>query len=381
VGASLQLGRVAGIRIGLHWSLVVVFVLIAWTLSTGVFPETNPDLSDRAHVAMGIVASLLFIVSILLHELGHALQARRERIEIEGITLWLFGGVATFRGAFPTAGAEFRVAVGGPLVSLALAILFVAFALVGLPEEADGVSAWLGYVNFSLLVFNLIPALPLDGGRILHAALWHFRGDFGWATRVGAALGRGFGYLLIGLGVAMFVFQGAFSGAWLAFLGWFLLAAASGEVRYAAARQALGGLRVRDLMAPEPVTVPPDLSLGRFMDEVVWRRRYTTYPVVEDGRAVGLLPFRCVAEVPRGEWDGRTVRNCMLGLDKVPVLEPDEEALEALGELQESAINRGLVVDGDRLVGLLSITDLARALEAAPRRRRPPAATPADVRE
>jgi Zn-dependent protease/CBS domain-containing protein len=373
VGAGLELGRIAGIRIAVHWSLLVVFVLIAWTLATGVFPETNPDLSDNARVVAGLVAATLFVLSILLHELGHALQARRDRMEIDGIMLWLFGGVATFRGGFPSAGAEFRVAVAGPLVSLALGIAFVALAVVGLPESADAVAAWLGYVNLSLLVFNLIPALPLDGGRILHSALWHFREDSLWATRVGAGLGRAFGYLLIGLGVAMFVFQGAFSGAWLAFLGWFLLAAAGSEARYATARQALAGIRVRDLMVPDPVSVPPDLTLGRFMDDVVWQRRYTTYPVVDGaGRAVGLLPFRCVAEVPRAEWDARRVQDCMLTLEQVPILDPDEEAIDALAELQESEVGRGLVLVGDRLAGLLSMTDVARAFEAAPRRRQPP---------
>jgi predicted transcriptional regulator len=175
----------------------------------------------------------------------------------------------------------------------------------------------------------------------------------------------------------MFVFQGAFSGAWLAFLGWFLLSAAAGEARYATARQALSGIRVRDLMVPDPVSVPPDLPLGRFMDEIVWRRRYTTYPVVDAGRAVGLLPFRCVAEVPRAEWDSRRVQDCMLPLEKVPLLDPDTEAIDALAELQESEVGRGLVLDGDRLAGLLSMTDLARAFEAAPRRRQPPAPTPA----
>jgi Zn-dependent protease/CBS domain-containing protein len=366
--ASLSLGSIAGIRIGVHWSLLVVAALLVWTLSTGIFPDTNPDLSESARIAGAVVAAALFFLSVLLHELGHALQARREQMEIDGIVLWLFGGVATFRSGFPSAGAEFRVAVAGPLVSLVLGVLFVALALVGLPESADAVVAWLGYVNLSLLVFNLIPAVPLDGGRILHSALWQSRGDFGWATRIGAVLGRGFGFLLIGLGIAMFVFYGSFSGAWLVFLGWFLLSAATSEARFYAAREALSGLRVRDLMTPDPVTVTPDLSVGRFVDEVVGPRRYTTYPVVENGRVVGLLPFRCVAEVPRTDWDARTVRECMLVLDQVPIVAPDDDAVDALETVGSSEVKRALVLEDDRLVGLLSITDLARALEMPPRR-------------
>jgi Zn-dependent protease/CBS domain-containing protein len=374
MGSSLTLGRIAGIRIGVHWSWLVVFALLVWTLSNGIFDETNPDLSSGTRVTIAVIAAVLFFVSVLLHELGHALQARREKIEIEGITLWLFGGVATLRGGFQSAGAEFRIAVAGPIVSLALGILFVALALVGLPEAVDAVVAWLGYVNLSLLVFNLVPAVPLDGGRILHAALWQVRRDFGWATRIGAAFGRGFGYLLIGAGIAMFVFAGSFSGAWLVFLGWFLLAAATSEARFYAAREALAGLRVRDLMSRDPVTVDAGASLGRIVDAVIGPRRYTTYPVVDDGRVVGLLPFRCVAQVPRTEWDARTVRDCMLDLDEVPILDADDDAIDALEKVSGSEVNRALVLDGNRLLGLLSITDLGRALEAAPRRRPPASA-------
>jgi hypothetical protein len=184
-------------------------------------------------------------------------------------------------------------------VSLLLGVGFVLIALArGVPQADDGVLAWLGYINLTLLVFNLLPALPLDGGRLLRAALWRFKEDFVWATRIGADVGRGFGYLFIAGGIALFVFEGAFSGAWLAFVGWFVLAAATADARYVLAREALSGLRVRDLMTRNPASVPADLTLGRFMDDVVWGRRHTTNPVVDDGRALGLLPFRCVAQSP-----------------------------------------------------------------------------------
>lgn len=369
MGSSLELGRIAGIRIGIHWSWLAVFALFVWTLAANVFPSTNPDLAAGTHIAMAVVAAALFFGSVLLHELGHALQARRERIEIEGITLWLFGGVATLKGAFASAGAEFRVAVAGPIVSLVLGVLFVFVALLDPPEAIEGVAAWLGYVNIALLVFNLAPAVPLDGGRILHAALWQRSGDFARSTETAAAFGRGFGYVLIAGGAAIALAGNAFSGVWLAFLGWFLLSAASAESRYATARHALQGLLVRDLMAREPVTVHPDLTLGQVMDDVVWRKRFTTYPVAEDGVPLGLLPFRRMAEVPRDEWDSRHVRECMLDATAVPVYAEDADALEAFAGLTQTAIGRGLVVDRHgRLVGLLSVTDLARALEAPPRR-------------
>jgi Zn-dependent protease/predicted transcriptional regulator len=370
VTTSIPLGRLFGIRIGINWSWLVVFALIAWTLASGIFPETNPGLSDAAYAWMAVVAALLFFASILLHELGHALQARREGMEIDGITLWLFGGVARFRGTFPSAGAEFRIAVAGPLVSLALGLLFSLGAwAVSSRGAVDGVAAWLGYINLTLLVFNLLPALPLDGGRVLRSALWHFRGSFRSATRVAASVGRGLGYLLIAAGVFLFIFQGSFSGAWLAFVGWFLLQAATAEDRYLLVQDALGGLRVADLMVRSPVTVEPEMSIGRFMDEVAWSRRYTTYPVVEDGQPLGLLAFRCVANVPRAEWDARRVEECMIPAERVPSVHETESAVEALADLGESDVHRAFVLDRGRLVGFLSITDLTRALEVGGRRR------------
>ena len=303
---SIELGRIFGIRIGVNWSWLVVVALIVWTLAVGIFPETNPGLSDGTYVAMAVVAAVLFFASLLLHELGHAVQARHEGMEIEGITLWLFGGVAQFRGMFPSAGAEFRIAIAGPLVSLVLGVAFsLAAWLVPTHESVDAVAAWLGYINLTLLVFNLLPALPLDGGRVLRSALWQLQGDFASATHRAARVGRGFGYFFIAAGIALFIFEGAFSGAWLAFMGWFLLQAATAEDRYVMVSEALGDLRVRDLMIRDPVTVPADMSLGQFMDEVAWTRRYTSYPVVENGRVAGLLAFRCVAEVPRSEWESR----------------------------------------------------------------------------
>jgi len=372
MGSSVRIGRIAGIEFGVNWSWLVVFALIVWTLASAIFPSTNPGLSKGTHIAMAIVAAFLFFSSLLLHEFGHALQARREGIEIDGITLWLFGGVARFKGSFKTAGAEFRVAIAGPLVSLALGVFFALIALInGIPSAVDGVVAWLGYINLSLLVFNLIPAPPLDGGRVLHSALWQWRGDFVWATRVAANFGRGFGYLLIAGGIAMLIFESSFSGAWLAFLGWFLLNAATAEARYLLTQQALSGLRVRDVMTSDPVVVSPDITLAEFMDTIAFSQRHTTYPVVENGKAVGLLPFRCVANVPRGEWEVKRVRDCLIPLDDVPVLGEGEEAVDALAELSQSDGGHGLVVSNGGLAGIISTSDLARALEARRRRSAP----------
>jgi len=183
---------------------------------------------------------------------------------------------------------------------------------------------------------------------------------------VASAVGRGFGFLFIGLGLFMLIVEGAFSGAWLAFIGWFLLQAATGEARYVGTKQALDGLLVRDLMIRQPVTVNADLTLGQFMDDVAWSRRYTTYPVLERGRPIGLLAFRSVASVPRDEWNTSRVRDAMVPRDEVPLLDEAQPAIDALAELSGSDVHRGLVVEDGSLVGLLSITDLARALEVGP---------------
>lgn len=368
---SIRLGRVAGIEIGVNWSWFAIFALLVWTLSEGILPDQNPGLSHGAYLAMAIVATVCFFTSLLAHELGHALVARREGMQIEGITLWLFGGVAKFRGSFPSAGAEFRIAIAGPLVSLAIGVTLILVALARLPVQVDGVVSWLGYINLFLLAFNMLPALPLDGGRVLRSALWRWQRDYAKATRLAANVGRGFGLLFVAAGIFLLIFEGEFSGAWLAFIGWFLLQAAGSEARYALTRQALAGVRVRDLMSREPATVEPHATLGAFMDGVAWSRRFTTYPVVDDGRVLGLLAFRGVAEVPRAEWDTRTVASCMIPRERVPVVHEDDEAEAALAALMESGVHRAFVLEGERLVGLLSITDVLRALDvAAPRRRR-----------
>jgi len=376
MNGNLSVGRYGGVELRLNWSLLAVVALIVWSLAEGVFPDQNPGLSHNTYLGMAVVASLLFLASIALHELGHSWVALREGLEVDSITLWLFGGVSQLKGRFASPGAEFRIAVSGPLVSIGLGVLFVAIARAGAPTEVDGVAAWLGYINLILAAFNLLPAAPLDGGRVLHAALWRAKGDFAWATRVASEVGQVFAYLFIGLGLAMLFFQGSFSGAWLAFIGWFLLQGARAEARYVATEQALGDLRVRDLMVRDPVTVDADATLGHFMDDVAWSQRLTTYPVLEENMPVGLLVFASVAAVPRSDWDTRRVRDTMIPLDKVPQLSEDALAVDALQELSAPTGNRALVIDDGHLAGLLSITDIARALEVGRTPARAPSTRP-----
>jgi Zn-dependent protease len=367
VSSTLTLGRIAGIRIGVHWSWLLVFGLMVWSLSQTVFPRQNPGLSESDYRTMAVAATILLFASLLLHELGHAVQARREGMEIDGITLWLFGGVASFRGTFPGPGAEFRISVAGPIVTLVLGAAFIALAASAqLPETADGVVFWLGYINLSLLVFNLLPALPLDGGRILRAGLWRLRRDYLWATRIAAETGRATGMLVIAAGFVLFLLGGTFGGAWLAFLGWFVLSAAGGEARQAEARRVISGLSVRDVMVADPVAAERDQTLAEFDASLGADHRFTAYPVVHEDRVVGLLPMGTVDDTPRVEWDTVRVGDRMLGLDEAPRLAPDDDLYAALSRMAEAGVNRGLVLDGDRLAGYLAAADVARRLDTTP---------------
>ena len=241
---TVTLGRVAGVPIGLNWSWALVFGLLVWSLARDVFPATNPGLETGTYAAMAVVAVLLFFGSLLLHELGHALEARREGIEVEGITLWLLGGVARIRGPLPGPGAELRLASAGPLVTAAIALVCGAVTVATHPGAAvDGVAAWLGFVNLVLLGFNLLPALPLDGGRLLRAALWQARGDLGRATAVAAATGRVLGICLIAAGFLALGLLGLLAGAWLVVIGWFVFRFAGAEAESAGAVRAGGGPR------------------------------------------------------------------------------------------------------------------------------------------
>ena len=363
--SSIRIGRVAGVEIGIHWSWALIVALIVWSLADQVFPEMNPGFADGTYVAMAVIAVLLFFGSLLLHELGHATRALREGMEIEGITLWIFGGIAQFRGRFPSAGAEFRIAIAGPLVTLAIAAAALACALlVPLPGAVDGVLFWLGYINVVLLVFNMAPALPLDGGRVLRSALWARKHDFLAATRTAAAWGRGFGQVLIAFGVLTTLLGGGLGGLWLVFIGWFLLAAAEAERAGAETHVALSGISVADAMVADPVTVDSELGIEEFIERCFLRHRYVAYPVLAGSRPVGLISFRSALATPPKRRAESRVRDAMTPLADLPALGPGTSLEDAMAELGRSDSNRALVLAGDELVGLLSITDAARLIEA-----------------
>lgn len=339
--------------------------LVFTSLATSVFPETSPGLAGVAYAVMAGVAATLFFASLTAHELGHAVQARREGMHIDGITLWVFGGVARFTGNFPSAGAELRIALAGPAVSLVLAVVLLAAALgLDLPSGVDGVVFWLGQINLSLFVFNLLPALPLDGGRVLRAVLWMRRKDFQSATRTAAGLGRRFGQLMVAGGLLLVLFTGAFGALWLALIGLFLIGAAEAEAQMAPPESPLARLRVGDLMVPEPVSVRADTPLDRFMNDVFLARRYTAYPVTSaDGSPLGIVSFRHAVAHPRAEWPRRTVADTMIPLNRSLVARRDGDLRDPTPNWPQTPSTARWSDDG-RLAGLLSLTDVARILEA-----------------
>jgi Zn-dependent protease/CBS domain-containing protein len=364
MGSTFRLGRIAGIEIGVTWSWLLIFAFFVVTLAAAVFPSTNEGLGTGAYIAMGVVAAVLFFASLLLHELGHALVARREGMEISGITLWLFGGVSRFKGQFPSAGAEFRIGIAGPLVTLVIGVVLV---LVGsafsLPSAVDGVVVWLGVVNLFLLGFNLLPAFPLDGGRVLRSILWRVRGDFGWATNVAGTVGRVLGALMIGLGVLSFLATFSVGGLWLAAIGWFVMAAGAGEVQFAVAREALAGLTVADAMVRDPTTVSPDLTLEEFVDGAFTAHRHAMYPVSDNGAVIGVVTARDISAVPQSERRNRRVREEMRPFGQVPFVGEDDDLAATLMTLLQSDPQRALVFRDGQLAGVLSISDIERLVE------------------
>jgi Zn-dependent protease len=380
-GGSIQLGRVFGIRVGVDVSWFFALFLIIFTLSSyyeDVAPGTSP-------FVLATVSALLFFLSILLHEFGHAIVAIRNGIPIQGIDLWLFGGVAKLGRDSDSPGVEFRVAVAGPIVTLVIAAVCMGLgALISSPEEVldssrfeDSTSgatlAVLGYlasINIIVLVFNLIPGFPLDGGRIARAIAWKITGDRNRATRFAGTLGRFVGWALVGFGVFMAVAWNDFiGGIWFAFIGFFLAQAAGSAVAQADFSDRLGGIRVSDVMDAEPVAIPDALTVEQAEQEFFLRYGWPWFPVVDRvGRLVGVVSQEAVASVPQPEQATRTVASVMARDDgdtglRARVEDPLEDLLSRDGLSRLGAV---MAVDGDGVLrGIVTVEAVQRALRTA----------------
>lgn len=367
---SVRLGRIAGIRVGVNWSVLVVFWLIGWSLAAVVFPEQVPGRSPVAYWTAGAGTAVLFFGSLLAHELGHAVLARRAGLGVEGITLWLFGGVAKLTGEAADPNTEARIAGVGPLISLAVAagamLVAAVVAATGLSRLVEAAFGWLAGINLVLALFNLVPAAPLDGGRVLRALLWRRTGDRLRAALAAARMGRLVGGLLIAVGLIQFAVQASLGGLWFAFLGWFLLSAARAEETSARLREGLAGIRVRDVMTPDPVVGPGWLTVEAFLQDYVLRHRCSAFPVRSfDGALVGVVTLARLKTVPAAHRATTRIEAVMCPLAEVPVAAPGELLLDLLPRRSGCSDGRVLVLQDGRLVGIISPSDIARTLDLA----------------
>ncbi|MFR9798190.1 site-2 protease family protein [Streptomyces sp. MS06] len=364
--ATFVLGRIAGVRIGVHWSVLLIFGFIAFGLSQGRLPEVYPGRTWAEYWAAGLCTAVVFFASLLAHELAHAVVARRNGVEVDDIVLWLLGGAARLRSEASSPGRELRIAGVGPLVSLLLGGLFTLAAWLLDLASASGVvvemAAWLAGINVLLAVFNALPAAPLDGGRLLRAFLWWRTGDRLRATAGATAAGRAFGWLLVVVGLVAFLRTGTFGGVWLALIGWFLITAATAEGRQAQLRGVLAGVPVRDAMTPDPLTVPADTTVAGLLTDARYRYRHSAFPVTEDGSPAGLVTLDNARRVPQAEARAVTVRDVMVPLSQTTVVEQDSPLADLLPRMEPGAENRVLVMDHGRLVGIVSLSDVSRTV-------------------
>jgi Zn-dependent protease/predicted transcriptional regulator len=363
-GRAWRLGRIGGIEIRVDSSWIVIALLITYSLFLN-FGQEFGQLPSGSLLGLAVAASLLFFGSVLIHELAHAYTARRRGIPVRGITLFLFGGATHARVEAKGPGDELLVSVVGPFTSLALGGIFwlLGTALGSTAVPIAGALRYLGMVNIALAVFNMLPGFPLDGGRVLRSLVWRVTGSLVRATRVASIAGQVVGYLMIALGVLLLVRGFGVSAVWFAAIGWFLAQAARSSYAELRVRQMLETVEAEDVMTPEIVSLPPDITLREAVDRFFSRFSHTAFPVADDGHTLGLLTLRGVKGIPQTDWPARVARDAMEPLGEQSSVQANTPMDQVLAKFQETDARRCLVVRDGEVVGIITPSDIARWLE------------------
>jgi Zn-dependent protease/CBS domain-containing protein len=366
VKQSVRLGRVRGIPVGAHWSVGLILVIIAEVLAVSVLPAAYPHERPAVYWTVAVVAALVFLASLLAHELAHALVAIRSGVKVKSITLWMLGGVTEFEGEPPTARADFRIALAGPLASLAVgAVCYGVAAAIhaaGGPAIAVAAAMWLALMNGILGLFNLLPGAPLDGGRVLRAALWRRYGDREQAERKAARAGQVLGAVIIALGVLEAVRVDFADGLWLALIGWFIITAATTERQTATAAIALAGVRVADVMTPHPDLASGWHSVAEFSDEAA-RSRQDAFPVVGfNGELTGIVLTSQLARIPAQDRPGLRLDQVMLSVPPSYRAAPDDPAAPLATRVPLGGQVAAVVLAQGRVTGMVTVSDLQQAM-------------------
>jgi Zn-dependent protease/CBS domain-containing protein len=365
-GKRFNFLTIFGIKIGIEFSWLFIAILLSWTLAAGYFPYYYPQLSLGTYWVMGVVGMLGLFICVILHELGHAMVAKHYKLPISQITLFIFGGIAEIKKEPKTPKVEFLMAIAGPIVSVLLSAGLYGLTLIGRrfgwPIPVVAVTAYLALINIILAVFNLIPAFPLDGGRIFRSILWWIKKDEGWATKVATRMGSGFGMILVFLGIFSLITGNFIAGIWFVILGLFLQrAAAASRSQYYISHE-LQGEKVEKFMTKNPISVSPQITIKGFIEKYVYESYHHLYPVTEKGTLVGYVSLREIKLIPAENWGKTRVEDVMVSSSQFKTVTPETSALEALNLINQSEMPILLVVKGKQLIGILTAQDLFKLI-------------------
>jgi len=366
-GRRITLFKLFGFEVRLDASWILIAVLVVWSLAATMFPADYPGLRPQAYWLMGIAGALGFFASIVIHELCHSLVANYHKLPMKGITLFVFGGVAEMGGEPQNPKVEFLMAIAGPIASIVLGLVFYAAAAAvrSGPPEVLGVFAYLAWINLILAGFNLIPAFPLDGGRVLRAALWYWKGSLTRATAIASRIGAGFGFLLMAYGIYQLFYGYLVSAIWSFMIGAFLRGASQMSYEQVVMRSVLGGEPVSRFMRPHPVTVRPEMTIRELVEDYLYRYDFKVYPVVgasED--LLGCVTTADVRAIPKEEWDRRRVSEIAKPCSEANIIAPETDAMQVLSRIRGTGSAGLLVAERNHLLGVISARDILNYLSA-----------------